>query len=238
MGYGVQQMEYTPHGGRGFFLLVATIPKSTCSLFTPNKHVSSRLVSSPFTSTSTINVAICHVGLHPAGFQSSRTRTRPGREAPTHSLYRHTLPAGPVTSPCMPAMCTHKIATTPAAQPLSAASGPGSKVFCLVLPTNNPGRRISHPARLKHDVCTQMQRSTVPFARRCNCNHGVVALARWGGQVTLPRCCGGAIGGLSILRRAGVVCGVETQFPSDFSLVAFLIDFAPASSSKSSLLES
>jgi len=49
--------------------------------------------------------------------------------------------------------------------------------------------------------------------------------------VTLPRCCGGAIGGLSILRCAGVVCGVETQFPSGFSLVALLIDFAPASSS-------
>jgi hypothetical protein len=33
--WGKQQMDHTPHGGF-FFLLVATIPKSTCSLFTSN----------------------------------------------------------------------------------------------------------------------------------------------------------------------------------------------------------
>jgi hypothetical protein len=71
---------------------------------------------------------------------------------------------------------------------------------------NNPGRRISHPARLKHDVCTQMQRSTVPFVR-CS-NHAAVALALGVSEVTL-RC-------FFILRRSNVVCGVGHATPDGF----------------------
>jgi hypothetical protein len=58
--------------------------------------------------------------------------------------------------------CTHLVATvycTLTAQPqLDSHLRPRTSA---ALPANNPDKRISHPAPMKHEVCTQTQRSTV-----------------------------------------------------------------------------
>ena len=91
------------------------------------------------------------------------------------------------------------------------------------LPANNPGKRISHPARLKHNVCTQMQRSTVG-GTFCP----TVQSWRW---------CAGVLPGersdvALLLHPTSRECRLwrrTTQLPTGFSLVARQTPFAPCS---------